>query len=133
MDQHVYHNILVNSVIPTIKELTSQEPTGVVWIFQHDNDPKHKAKKNTKYLERSKKKQKKQKKNVVPFQVLDWPSQSPDLNPIENLWNILKIALRDRADKPTSLDQLFEFIQQEWKKVPKDYLLNLVSSLPRRI
>ena len=56
---------------------------------------------------------------------MPWPSQSPDLNPIEHIWNQLKDALRDRPDRPSNLDQLFDFVNQEWQK--------LVNSLPQRI
>ena len=62
--------------------------TRMLWVFQHDNDPKHTAKKNTKYL--------KTKRNDPshPFMILDWPSQSPDMNPIEHRWQYVKSRLR---------------------------------------
>ena len=127
MDQHQYHSILTHSMMPELKRLTNEEPAAVIWLFQHDNDPKHTAKRNKAYLESKKKEGK------IKFDVLPWPSQSPDLNPIEQIWNKLKNALRDRVDKPTSLDQLFAFVQEEWHKLPKDFLCKLVNSLPRRV
>ena len=70
---------------------------------------------------------------LVVTKIKIWPSQSPDLNPIENLWGYIKKKLRKRTVKPSSLDRLFEFILEEWKAVPGQILENMVESMPRRI
>uniref|UniRef100_A0A8C9YK64 Tc1-like transposase DDE domain-containing protein n=1 Tax=Sander lucioperca TaxID=283035 RepID=A0A8C9YK64_SANLU len=61
--------------------------------------------------------------------VLEWPSQSPDLSPIENLWAALK--RRVRARRPTNLTQLHQFCQEEWAKIPANYCRKLVEGYPK--
>ena len=67
---------------------------GRKWVFQTDNDPKHTSKVVAKWLKDNK------------VKVLEWPSQSPDFNPIENLWAELKKHVQAR--RPTHLTQLHQ-------------------------
>jgi hypothetical protein len=50
---------------------------------------------------------------------LDWPAQSPDLNPIKHLWDELEYQLRARPNHPTSVPNLTNALVAEWKKVPR--------------
>ncbi|KAK3531097.1 hypothetical protein QTP70_010358 [Hemibagrus guttatus] len=89
---------------------------GHQWTFQHDNDPKHTAKVVKKWLAD---------KNI---NVLQWPSQSPDLNPIENLWRELKV--RVMARRPSNLKELELIAKEEWAKIPVEtYKKLLVDTL----
>ena len=68
-----------------------------------------------------------QKKNI---NVLTWPSSSPDINPIENLWAIVKNKVNKR--KPKNLKELKDIFIEEWKNIPLQVLQNLVSSMESR-
>ena len=59
-----------------------------------------------------------------------WPGNSPDLNPIENLWAILKKQVDKR--KPTNCKQLQTLIQYEWSSIHSELINKLVSSMPKR-
>jgi transposase len=105
---------------------------GVRIIFQQDNDPKHRANINMEYLDK-----KIQHANDKGFklEVLDWPSQSPDLNPIEHIWKYIKGRLGDKAEYPRKAkngDELFARIEHEWKNVPQSVRDNLVKSMQER-
>ena len=64
---------------------------------------------------------------------LDWPAQSPDLNPTEHLWDELERRLRARPSRPTSVCDLINALLEEWSQIPINTLLNLVESLHRRV
>ncbi len=63
--------------------------------------------------------------------VLDWPANSPDLNPIENLWVIIKRKMRDT--RPNNADDLNAAIKATWASITPEQCHRLIASMPRRI
>ena len=62
---------------------------------------------------------------------MEWPSQSPDLNPIENLWT--KLKRRVSARRPTNLSNLYQYCLEEWETVPIDCCEKLIKNYPKRL
>jgi hypothetical protein len=89
------------------------------FVFMQDNAPIHKAKVVMNFLG----------ENGVD--VIDHLPQSPDLNPIEHVWE--KIESRLRTSPACSLDNLRSKIIQFWDEIPLDYLQKLVNSMPSRL
>ncbi|KAI4898608.1 hypothetical protein NFI96_006388 [Prochilodus magdalenae] len=115
MDGAMYRTILRDNLLPSARDLKM----GRGWVFQHDNDPKHTAKATKDWL----------KKNHI--KVMEWPSQSPDLNPIENLWRELKVRVAKR--QPTNLHDLERICKEEWAKIPPGVCAKLVVNYNKRL
>lgn len=64
--------------------------------------------------------------------VVDHPPMSPDLNPIENLWDTMKWEL-SKMPQARSLDKLWEQIKVVWGSITPDQCKNLIDSMPRRL
>ena len=63
---------------------------------------------------------------------LDWPAASPDLNPIEHLWDQLGRALHRRQNPPTNMQQLRDALTEEWQRLDQAAIVRLIGSMPRR-
>lgn len=86
-----------------------------------DNDPKHASITVRTWLEEH---------NI---RTMKMPSCSPDLNPIEHVWNYVEIRVRERSIQPSTIAELRQAIQEEWYKVPIEYIQALISSMGRRM
>ncbi|GFY16449.1 transposable element Tcb2 transposase [Trichonephila clavipes] len=64
---------------------------------------------------------------------LVWPVRSPDLNPIENVWDALGRQVAGRNYHPTNKNTLIRALTEEWDKLPQQLLDNVVQSMVRRV
>lgn len=90
-------------------------------VFQQDNASCHKSERTMAWFQDN------------GFEVLEWPAQSPDLNPIEHLWACLKRQLGAYPTPPEGIVELWDRIQDEWVKIGPEVCQDLIESMPRRI
>ena len=64
---------------------------------------------------------------------MDWPPQSPDLNPIENLWRIIKIRVSARRHQIHTIEAMEQAIREEWELLTEEDFRRCIESMPERI
>ncbi|KAK3545540.1 hypothetical protein QTP70_008077 [Hemibagrus guttatus] len=111
----VYQEILEHFMLPSADQLFEDAD----FIFQQDLAPAHTAKSTKSWL------------NDHGVGVLDWPANSPDLNPIENLWGIVKRKMRNKS--PKNADELKATVKETWASIPPQQCHKLITSMPRPI
>lgn len=114
MNSEVFRDILCAQIQPNAAKLIGRR-----FILQMDNDPKHKAKATQEFIKAKK------------WNILEWPSQSPDLNPIEHAFHLLKTKLQ--TERPTNKQQLKTAAVKAWQSIKKEETQRLVMSMSSRL
>ena len=91
------------------------------YYFQQDNDPKHTAARTKQWFEDNE------------IEVLSWPPQSPDLNPIEHLWNDIDRHLRVSEIEIRGKDMLWKQVSKVWNETALEACSKLIETMPERI
>lgn len=112
-----YQEILRENLKKSVKMIYGNKQSP--FIFQQDNAPSHSSIATKQYFKR---------KGIL---VLPWPSQSPDLNIIENVWQNMKNALN--KDIPRTKAELVEKIFKIWYSIPPEFISKLYASIPKRL
>ena len=92
-------------------------------MFQQDGARAHASKATIAWLDANI-------KHYIPPK--DWPLNSPDLSPIENVWSIMATAIYDDPE-PQSLQALKHRLRKAWKSISMSTLQNLIGSMPNRL
>jgi len=120
IDSIKYCEILEEHLFPfytTVKEVLGEEP-----VFMDDNCRVHESKTTKDF------------KETLGIQTLDWPAQSPDMTPIENLWKHWKDRIQKANPPPTTREELIEVAQQSWEELKTTNIgQTLADSMKNRI
>lgn len=113
--QWYINNVLTPHVVPFF------QTQGQGFTFMHDNAAPHRARVTTAFLNQN---------NINVLR--PWPAMSPDLNPIEHVWDMLDRHVRNLPNPPQTLVQLENELTHAWNNLPQAAIHNLIHSMRRR-
>uniref|UniRef100_A0AAR2JSC2 Tc1-like transposase DDE domain-containing protein n=1 Tax=Pygocentrus nattereri TaxID=42514 RepID=A0AAR2JSC2_PYGNA len=65
------------------------------------------------------------------IEAMDWPARSPDLNPIEHIWDIMSRSINQHHVAPQTVQELVDALVQVWEEIPQKTIRHLIRSMPR--
>ena len=116
MNASKYTQLLTQHLLPHMRSSESN-----LEIFQQDNAPCHRAQSTMRWFSDH---------GII---VMDWPSRSPDLNPIENLWGILVRAVYADGRQFSTVAELRDAIKLAWDDIDLETLQKLSNSMKNRM
>ncbi|KAG1491846.1 hypothetical protein G6F46_010138 [Rhizopus delemar] len=119
VDQETYINILANRFHPWLANVTVYQERG--FIFREDGDSCHTGGYARWWKETH---------QIKGFGY--WPAQSPDLSPIEHVWNALERRIERKRSPVKKLEQLKVALREEWERIDDEFAYRLVRSMKRR-
>ena len=112
----------VNDILrPVLIPLLQQHGRNRRLIFQQDNARPHSARHTRDFL------------HATNTNVMDWPSLSPDMNPIEHMWDELGRPVHGQLNPPQNVAELTQALQHHWAAIPQAMIRRLCNSMPRRL
>lgn len=111
-----YISILESHLLPCSKKIGGKN-----WKMMHDNCRIHTSKETKEWLNKNK------------IDVIDWPANSPDMNPIEDLWGILVRKVFENARQYYTIADLKKSVEKCWNEIASNQLHQLIDSMPNRI
>nr|CAH7719950.1 unnamed protein product [Callosobruchus chinensis] len=111
-----YQQNVFNAIVQPLRN-----EIGDQFIFMDDNARPHRTRAVQQTLENG---------NVAR---LEWPAMSPDMNPIEHVWNYVSRAIFNRNNHPRSTQELIVAATEEWDNIPQEVINNLIIGMHRRV
>ncbi|KFM58076.1 Transposable element Tcb1 transposase, partial [Stegodyphus mimosarum] len=115
MTSQIYRDVILEQHVPLFRDVI-----GAQFVFVDDNARPYRANIVSECLQ------------LEDISRMDWPAFSPDLNPVEHVWDMLSRPVAARQPSPTCLPELRRALRFEWCNIPQDQIDNLILSMPRR-
>ena len=116
LNQYGYIDILRDNMLPFARRTFQHN-----FVYVQDNATPHVARRTADFL------------HTQEVEVMAWPPRSPDMNPIEHVWDQMGVFIREMENPPTNLAELRHAVQAAWDSVTQDSIADLIDGMPRRV
>lgn len=116
MTGQIYIDLIVRPIVQPIRA-----EIGPNFLFMDDNARPHRTRAVQEVLREGE------------IERMEWPALSPDMNPIEHVWDYLSRSIRRRLNPPMNAQELIQAAVEEWNNIPQEFINNLIRGMYRRV